>query len=94
MYEDVEQIISTPKPQNTKERIIVFAIGLLLITAPFISGILVYIFYDWFFAVAAFLLGYIIVGIISSKLRNQSVPPTQLEHRYTSFEIAAWWYLS
>jgi len=49
--------------------------------------------FDWFFAIAILLLGFILFGIIRSKLRNDSVPPAQRELPYDDYAIASW-YLS
>lgn len=48
---------------------------------------------DWFIAIGALLLGYIVFGIIRSKLRNDSIPPAQRETPYTDYAITTW-YLS
>ncbi|OHD83784.1 MAG: hypothetical protein A3D90_09545, partial [Sulfuricurvum sp. RIFCSPHIGHO2_02_FULL_43_9] len=37
---------------------------------------------DWFIAIGALLLGFIVFGIIRSKLRNDSIPPAQRETPY------------
>ncbi|WP_295041773.1 hypothetical protein [Sulfuricurvum sp.] len=48
---------------------------------------------DWFMAIGALLFGFIVFGIIRSKLRNDSIPPAQREVPYTDYAIATW-YLS
>ena len=48
---------------------------------------------DWFIAVGTLLLGFIVFGIIRSKLRNDSIPPAQRETPYNDYAIATW-YLS
>ena len=48
---------------------------------------------DWFIAIGSLLLGFIIFGIIRSKLRNDSIPPAQRELPYSDYAIASW-YLS
>ncbi|AFV97898.1 hypothetical protein B649_07930 [Candidatus Sulfuricurvum sp. RIFRC-1] len=48
---------------------------------------------DWFIAIGALLLGFIVFGIIRSKLRNDSIPPAQRETPYNDYAIATW-YLS
>lgn len=48
---------------------------------------------DWFIGIASLLLGFIIFGILRSKLRNDSIPPTQQEYPYSDYAIATW-YLS
>lgn len=48
---------------------------------------------DWFIAIGALLLGFIVFGIIRSKLRNNSIPIAQRETPYNDYAIATW-YLS
>ncbi len=48
---------------------------------------------DWFIAIGSLLLGFIVFGIIRSKLRNDSIPIAQREITYTDYAIATW-YLS
>lgn len=46
---------------------------------------------DWFIALGALLLGFILIGIIRSKLRNDSIPPAQREFPYDDYAIATWY---
>ena len=94
MQETVQLYHETPKPQTAKESVVIYSIALGLIFTPFLTSTIVWILYDWFYAASAFLVGYIVTGIVTSKLRNSSIPSTQLEHKYTTLEIAAWWYLT
>lgn len=48
---------------------------------------------DWFIALGAFLLGFVVFGIVRSKLHNDAIPPAQREYSYTDYAIATW-YLS
>lgn len=48
---------------------------------------------DWFIAIGTLLLGFVVFGIIRSKLRNDSIPPAQREYPYDDYAIATW-YLS
>jgi hypothetical protein len=48
---------------------------------------------DWFIAIGTLLLGFIVFGIIRSKLRNDAIPIAQRETPYTDYAIATW-YLS
>lgn len=48
---------------------------------------------DWFIAAGSLFLGFIVFGIIRSKLRNSSIPPAQRETPYNDYAIATW-YLS
>lgn len=48
---------------------------------------------DWFIAVGTLLLGFVVFGILRSKLRNDSIPPAQREYPYDDYAIVTW-YLS
>lgn len=48
---------------------------------------------DWFIAIGTLLLGFILFGILRSKLRNDSIPLAQREYEYNDYAIATW-YLS
>jgi hypothetical protein len=48
---------------------------------------------DWLIALGMLLLGFIVFGIIRSKLRNDSIPVAQRETPYNDYAIATW-YLS
>jgi len=48
---------------------------------------------DWFIAMGILLLGFILFGIVRSKLRNDSIPLAQREYEYNDYAIATW-YLS
>lgn len=48
---------------------------------------------DWYIGISFLLLGFILFGILRSKLRNDSIPVTQREYPYTDYAIASW-YLS
>ncbi|MDP1785537.1 MAG: hypothetical protein Q8K81_08960 [Sulfuricurvum sp.] len=47
--------------------------------------------YDWFFAIASLLLGIIVFGILSSKMRNDAIPNDQREYAYDDYAIATWY---
>ncbi|HEX5623106.1 MAG TPA: hypothetical protein VFX57_01570 [Sulfuricurvum sp.] len=49
--------------------------------------------FDWFLAIGILLLGFIVFGIVRSKLRNESIPLEQREYPYEDYAIATW-YLS
>ncbi|MFZ5375605.1 MAG: hypothetical protein ACOZBX_08715, partial [Campylobacterota bacterium] len=48
---------------------------------------------DAFIAAGSLLLGFIVFGIVRSKLRADSIPPAQREMSYSDYAIASW-YLS
>lgn len=47
--------------------------------------------YGWFIGIGIFLLGFILFGILRSKLRNSSIPPSQQEFPYNDHAIASWY---
>jgi hypothetical protein len=89
----IPQIEPTPAFKSRKCRILIFALALSLTYGALITAALVWILYDIFFAAAALLIGYLVIGIFRSKMRNSSIPKAQQEYHYTDKAIAAW-YLS
>lgn len=90
MNEIIELFIAVPKPKNRKEKYRVNALGFLLTYGSLMVGGIVWLMFDWFYAVAFTLVSYLILGIIMSKLAQANVPWAQWEHRYNGFELAAW----
>lgn len=68
-------------------------LGWFLSYGNYMIGLLVWWQSDWFIAIGGLLLGYIVFGIIRSKLRNDSIPLVQREISYNDYAIATW-YLS
>lgn len=83
----------TPTLPTRQCRFMARVLGWALSYGNYIIALLVWWQSDWFIAIGALLLGFIIFGIIRSKLLNDSVPPTQREIPYTDYAIATW-YLS
>lgn len=82
-----------PSLPTRKCRLLARAFGFILSYGNYIIALLVWWQYDWFLALGSLLLGFIIFGIIRSKLRNASIPPSQREYPYDDYAIATW-YLS
>ncbi len=68
-------------------------LGYALSYGNFLVAALVWWLSDPFIAAGSLLLGFIVFGIVRSKLRNDSVPPAQRELSYNDYAIATW-YLS
>jgi hypothetical protein len=64
--------------------------GYALSYGNYLIALLVWWRSDWFIAMGTMLLGFIVLGIIRSKLRNGSIPPAQRETPYTDYAIATW----
>lgn len=87
----IEFIKPTPKLQTKKCKIIAFLIGIFLrFASPFI-GLAAWYWYDYFIALLALVLSFIVVGIIGSYLRNSSLPVNNREYQYSDGEIAIWY---
>lgn len=83
----------TPTLPTKKCRILARLLGWILSYGYFAVALIVWWKLDWFFAIAIVLLGFILMGIVRSKLRNDSIPPAQREYAYDDYAIASW-YLS
>jgi hypothetical protein len=88
---DIPSIEPTPVVKNRRCKIFVYAISISLGYGPAVAAAVIWYKYDLFFAVAALLIGYIIFGIIRSKLRNSVIPTRQQEYQYSDKEIASWY---
>lgn len=87
----IEQLEPTPRLYLNRCKVIALILKLFLQYATiFISAVVWYI-YDFFIALLALVLTFIIMGIIRSKLRNSTIPFTQREYQYDDGEIAAWY---
>ncbi len=87
----IDLIEPTPKLHSQKCKIISFLLKIFLQFTTVIIGLIVWYIYDYFLAIAALLLSFIIMGIIRSKLRNAVIPPQQREYQYNDQGIADWY---
>lgn len=87
----IEQFESTPRLSLKKCRVIALVLKLFLQYATIFISALVWYLYDFFIALLALVLTFIIMGIIRSKLRNSSIPFTQREFQYDDTAIATWY---
>lgn len=83
----------TPTLPTRKCRFLARTLGWALSYGNYAVALLIGWKSDWFIAIGVLLLGYIIFGILRSKLRNDSIPVSQREYEYTDYAIATW-YLS
>lgn len=97
MYMNIEHPIfnidPTPTLPTRRCRLIARMMGWGLSYGNYVIALIVWWQSDWFIAIGALLMGYIVFGIIRSKLRNDSIPPAQREIPYNDYAIATW-YLS
>ncbi|MDD5158486.1 MAG: hypothetical protein PHI47_00440 [Sulfuricurvum sp.] len=83
----------TPTLPTRQCRLLARMMGYTLSYGNYFIALLTWWMSDWFIALGTLLLGFIVFGIIRSKLRNDSIPPAQRETPYNDYAIATW-YLS
>lgn len=81
----------TPEPNSTRCKTVVYTIAFLLRFGSFLIALAIFICADLFYAIASGLIAYIIIGIVKSKMRSASIPPSQHEFSYNDTEIAKWY---
>ena len=87
----IDMIEPTPKLKTRKCRFISLSLRLFLQFTTVVVGLIAWYFYDYFIAIGALLLSFIIVGIIRAKLRNSVIPTKQREYHYSDQGIADWY---
>ncbi len=87
----IDLIEPTPKLHSRKCKLIAYLLRIFLQFTTFVTALIVWYFYDYFFAIATLILTFVIMGIIRSKLRNDVIPPSQREYQYNDKGIADWY---
>ena len=87
----MEIYTQTPTPPNKGCKLLNFILTTILSYGIYIITLLVWFIYNWYYALSAFLLAYILMGILRSKLLHSSIPKVQQEFTYTDKDIAAWY---
>lgn len=91
--EVISHIVDLPSLPTKKCRVMASIGGLALSYGNYLIATIIYINYDLFIAGGLLLLGFIVFGIIGSKIRNISIPLSNLEVSYTDKEIVTWYLL-
>ena len=86
----IDMIEPTPRLNSKRCKFISFLLRVFLQFTTIIVGLITWYLYDYFIAILALVLSFIIMGIIRSKLRNNVIPPTQREYQYNDKGIADW----
>jgi hypothetical protein len=87
----IEMIEPTPKLYSKKCKTVSFLLRLFLQYATIVLSLTAWYMYDYFIALLALVLSFIVMGIIRSKLRNSVIPATQREYHYNDQGIADWY---
>lgn len=87
----INQIEPTPQLKTKKCQYISFIIRVFLQFSLYIISLITWYLYDYFIAIATFLVSIIVIGIIRSQLRNSVIPVSQQEYHYNDKAIADWY---
>jgi hypothetical protein len=83
-------IETTPTLYSKKCKIFAWLLMAALKSANFLFSLIIWYRFDYFFAIASFLIGFIVMGIVRSKLRNSAIPLAQQEYHYSDEAISKW----
>jgi len=87
----IDMIEETPQLETKKCKLISSCIMIFLRFSIYLIGLASWYMYDYFIAMSAMVLWFIILGIVRSKLRGITIPPNQKEYQYSDKEIANWY---
>lgn len=87
----LELLEPTPKIYSKKCKLLTKALSYTLSYFHYMFTLAIWYFYDYFFAIAALLISFVVMGIVRSKLRNSVIPLKQQEYQYTDESIATWY---
>ncbi len=79
-----------PKLESFTCKVLVWVLIVGLYSVPFVFGCFGWSYFNVFVGFGFFCFGYLVNGIIHSKLRQFSIPPDQFENSYSTKEIACW----
>jgi hypothetical protein len=87
----MEIYTQTPQPRTKGCKILHFLLSGFLSFGTYLITLGVWFMYNWYYALSALLLAFILIGILRSKLLHSSVPKVQQEFTYSDKDIAAWY---
>lgn len=90
MQTDIPMIEPTPEPQKPLCRLAARGIGYFFSYGTYLSAAIAWYLYDLFYAAAALLLAFVVIGIIRAKIRNSVIPLQQQEYQYSDHAIGKW----
>lgn len=87
----MEIYTQTPEPPNKICRLLTLALASFLSYGTYFFAAAAWWFYNWYYALSALLLAFILIGILRSKLLHTFIPRVQQEFTYSDKDIAAWY---
>lgn len=87
----MEIYTQTPAPPNRGCKLLQIVLAAFLSYGAYLFALGAWWLYNWYYALSAFLLAFILIGILRSKLLHSSIPRVQQEFTYSDKDIAAWY---
>lgn len=91
MQNDIPFIEPTPELKKRECRLMAYGLEALLRGGTPVIGLTTWYLANWAYAIGFALLGFIVIGIVRAKMRNDSIPPKQQEYNYSDGSIAKWY---
>ncbi len=90
MQDTLELFVPIPQMKTIRQKIAKALLGFVLAYGFLAVALLVWCYTNAYIALFTLPLGYLLMGIVSSKFRELAVPKAQREFHYGSFDLAAW----
>ena len=87
----IDMMEPTPKLLSKRCKLIAILIRIFLQLSIYPISLLVWYYKGWLIAILTLLLGFVVIGIVRSKLRNDAIPIKQREYNYNDQGIATWY---
>jgi|GEM_PF-382271 len=81
----------TPIIKGKRCRVLLYLLYFIITFSPLLCALLIWFYYDFLFAIAAFLFVTLAMSVVISKMRLVSLPPMQREMSYTNMAVARWY---
>lgn len=88
--DEIKTIEPTPCAKSFTCKLLVGLVSACLYLLAYVLALLGWFWYDFFIGFCFLCFGYLLNGIIHSKLRQLSVPNDQSEISFSSYELARW----
>ena len=87
----MEIYTQTPQPPNKACKILHLLLSGFLSYGIYLITAVVWWQYNWYYALSALLLSFVLMGILRSKLLHSSIPKVQQEFTYSDKDIIGWY---
>lgn len=87
----MEIYTQTPLPPNKACKFLHLILSGFLSYGIYLISAVVWWQYNWYYALSALLLSFVLMGILRSKLLHSSIPKVQQEFTYSDKDIIGWY---